>query len=161
MQLKQHTTPCASVNSLFTGGVCRGMLLCTLSLGLDLGIFPNGGLSTSLASGPFSYFSAPAVLGLLPPGLSGSVSDSLGRPPRFKPRHHPLGGISLDESEHTAIGGDEQIGFVSHPLRNKGAGACVIRLDVMRAFDAVVTKTSPLKLNEKTPFTFPLPSNTS
>jgi hypothetical protein len=36
MQLKQHTTPCASANSLFTGGVCRGMLLCTLSSGPDL-----------------------------------------------------------------------------------------------------------------------------
>jgi hypothetical protein len=60
MHLKHHTIPCASVNLLFTGGVCRGMLLGALSLGPDLRMFPNGGLSTSLASGPVPYFSAPA-----------------------------------------------------------------------------------------------------
>jgi hypothetical protein len=62
MQLKQHTTPWGCGNPLFTGGTCRDMLLCTLSSGPDL-VFPNGGLSTSsLASGPFSYFSAPGRL---------------------------------------------------------------------------------------------------
>jgi hypothetical protein len=36
MQLKQHTTPCGCVNSLFTGGFEEGILLGTLLSGPDL-----------------------------------------------------------------------------------------------------------------------------
>ena len=54
MQLKQHTTPWGCGNPLFTGGVCRGYpARRTLLSGPDLRMFPNGGLSTSPASGPF------------------------------------------------------------------------------------------------------------
>jgi hypothetical protein len=34
---------------------------------------------------------------LRPGSLSGSLSDSLGRPPRFKTRRHNLGGLGLDK----------------------------------------------------------------
>ncbi len=36
MLLKQHTTPCGCVNSLFTGGFVEGILLGTLLSGPDL-----------------------------------------------------------------------------------------------------------------------------
>ena len=67
--------------------------------------------------------------------MSGSVSDPLGRPPRFKPRPHKLGGLGLDERKLTAIGGDEQI--VTRAIRI-GGGACAIRLDGIRAGDVLV-----------------------
>src|SRR5215216_2423570 len=67
--------------------------------------------------------------------MSGPVSDPLGRPPRFKPRPHKLGGLGLDERKLTAIGGDEQI--VTRAIRI-GGGACAIRLDGIRAGDVLV-----------------------
>src|SRR5215216_1560676 len=70
--------------------------------------------------------------------MSGPVSDPLGRPPRFKPRPHKLGGLGLDERKLTAIGGDEQI--VTRAIRI-GGGACAIRLDGIRAGDVLVVNS--------------------
>src|SRR5688572_4508239 len=75
--------------------------------------------------------------------MSDSVSDPLGRPPRFKPRSHKLGGLGLDERKLTAIGGDEHIDLRTIP---KGDGACAIRLDGVRGGDALVTSNLPVKV---------------
>ena len=78
-------------------------------------------------------------LTVLPPGLNGSVSDSLGRPRRHKPL-----GTGLDEREHTAIGVDEQI--VLRPIRKHG-GACAIRFDSICAGVGLVTSNLPVKVS--------------
>ena len=60
MQLKQHTTPCGCVNSLFTGGFAEGILLGTLLSGPDL-VAPERALlirRPDSASGPLSYIPA-------------------------------------------------------------------------------------------------------
>src|SRR5215211_5590477 len=75
--------------------------------------------------------------------MSGSVSDPLGRPPRFKPRPHRLGGLGLDERKYTAIGGDELI--VTRAIRI-GGGACAIRIDAIRAGEALITSDLPVKV---------------
>jgi hypothetical protein len=63
-QLKQHTTPCACVNSFFTGRACKGMLLGALSTGPELEplcfaersilFSANAGYLSSIR--PFSYY---------------------------------------------------------------------------------------------------------
>jgi hypothetical protein len=49
------------------------------------------------------------VIGPGPLCFSGSLSDSLGRPARFKTRPHKLGGLDLHERKHTAVWGDEHV----------------------------------------------------
>src|SRR5215213_4938844 len=71
--------------------------------------------------------------------------DPLGRRPQFKRRRHLLGGVGLDEREHTAIGGNEHI--PSHnPIRGWpiGGGACAIRLDGIRAGQYLVASNMPI-----------------
>ena len=75
--------------------------------------------------------------------MSGSVSDPLGRSLQFKPRRHTTG-IGLDEREHAAIGGDEQIAL---PTIRRGDGACAIRLDGIRAGGVLLTSNVPVKVS--------------
>src|SRR5215208_4040101 len=75
--------------------------------------------------------------------FSGSLSDSLGCPPRLKPRPHKLGGLGLHERKLTAIGGVEQIDL--RTIR-KGEGACAIPLDGVRAGDGLLTSNLPVKV---------------
>ena len=57
MQLKQHTTPCGCVNSLFTGGFVEGILLGTLLSGPDL-VAPERALLILFGVRPLSYIPA-------------------------------------------------------------------------------------------------------
>jgi hypothetical protein len=76
--------------------------------------------------------------------MSGSVSDSLGRSPQFNPRPHLLGGLDLDEREHTAIGGEEHI---KHFRWTVGDGACAISLDRIRASEDRLANNIPIKVS--------------
>src|SRR5918994_6827580 len=75
--------------------------------------------------------------------MSDLVSDPLGRPPRFKPRPHKLGGLGLDERKDTAVWGDEHIDLRTIPI---GDGACAIRLDCIRGGDGLLTSNLPVKV---------------
>ena len=77
--------------------------------------------------------------------MSGSVSDPRGRPPQLKPRRHNPG-IGLDEGDHTAIRGDEQIVVRDYVVRLHSGGACAIRLDVIRTREGLVAKNLPVKV---------------
>jgi hypothetical protein len=74
------------------------------------------------------------------------------------PPHNP--GIGLDEGDHSAIGGGEEI-VVRDYVRIHSDGACAIRLDAIRGGEGLLTSNLPFTLNEETPFALPLPSNTS
>jgi hypothetical protein len=76
--------------------------------------------------------------------LSGSLSHSLGRHLRVNPRRHILG-VGAHEREHTAIRGDEHVALRSGTIR-KGDGACAIRLDSVRAREAIIAKSLPVKV---------------
>jgi hypothetical protein len=65
MQLKQHTTPCASVNTLFTGRGRKGYpARYTLLWGPDVGIFPKASFTT-FANAGYLLIQGPALF-LLP-----------------------------------------------------------------------------------------------
>jgi hypothetical protein len=65
MQLKQHTTPCASVNTLFTGRRRKGYpARYTLLSGPDVGVFPNASFTT-FANAGYLVIQGPALF-LLP-----------------------------------------------------------------------------------------------
>ena len=68
-------------------------------------------------------------------------ANPLGRSLQFNPRRHSVGGLDLDEREHTAIGGDEHIKRFRWTV---GDGACAIRLDRIRARDGLVANNIPI-----------------
>src|SRR5215208_6009606 len=76
--------------------------------------------------------------------LSLLLGNPLGRSLQFNPRRHSLGGLDLDEREHTAIGGDEHIKRFRWTV---GDGACAIRLDRIRARDGLVANNIPIKVS--------------
>ena len=76
--------------------------------------------------------------------LGGSLSHSLGTPPRVNPRRHILGG-GTHERELRAIRGDEHVALRSGTIP-KGDGACAIRLDRIRPSEGVLTKNLPIEV---------------